>query len=206
MLGISTTSGFSSGGMPSPKSSDIFNSLSSPLAGAPPAPSPPRHVGSSGGRRKRWPGGHGPALLCCAVPGRWEEGGLFPQSFSLTSLQSGCLLCPGLEAMPAALPRRRQSHPSHHYQPLTAPLVSGGRKGLKYAAVGLHCWELAFQVTPCTLAAYLGNAAESSWEVRTQTSSKAYPLAVPGFVAASFLSPDFLCWKKKKKLLLVQEA
>lgn len=29
-------------------------------------------------------------------------------------------------------------------------------------------------------------------------SGKAYPLAVPGFVAASFLSPDFLCWKKKK--------
>lgn len=114
----------------------------------------------------------GSAVPCRAVPGRWEEGGLFPQSFSLTSLQSGCLLCPGLEAMPAALPRRRQSHPSHHYQPLTAPLVSGGRKGLKYAAVGLHCWELAFQVTPCTLAAYLGNAAESSWEVRTQTSSK----------------------------------
>lgn len=108
----------------------------------------------------------GSAVLCCAVPGRWEEGGLFPQSFSLTSLQSGCLLCPGLEAMPAALPRRRQSHPSHHYQPLTAPLVSGGRKGLKYAAVGLHCWELAFQVTPCTLAAYLGNAAESSWEAK----------------------------------------
>lgn len=24
-------------------------------------------------------------------------------------------------------------------------------------------------------------------------SGKAYPLAVPGFVAASFLSPDFLC-------------
>lgn len=109
----------------------------------------------------------GSAVLCCAMPGRWEEGGLFPQSFSLMSLQSGCLLCPGLEAMPAALPRCRQS-PRPPLPPLTVPLVSGGRKGLKYAAVGLH----TFQVTPCTLAAYPGNADESSWEVRTQTSSK----------------------------------